>query len=157
MKHKQPRPGFELKSLISFSTMISVKLIAPPWWHYVGGRPELEISDETGSWGGKAGPREARGAVGKRNPERVSWRRETWRGSRERTAEGTSQDELAFQSGQRSAAGGSEEDGQRWVGIPSGFCRSFAKNTLPAIVYKMHEKLYKKNVTKLPFLHLELT
>ena len=26
---------------------------------------ELEISDETGSGGGKAGPREARGAVGK--------------------------------------------------------------------------------------------
>ena len=40
--------------------------------------------------------------------------------------------------------GGSEQDGQRLVGIPSDFCMSFAKNTLPAIVYKMHEKLYKK-------------
>ena len=79
-----------------------------------------------------------------RNPERISWRRETQRGSRERTAEGTSQDELTVQSWQRSAEGGSEEDGQRWVGIPSGYCRSFAKNTLPAIVYKMYEKLYKK-------------
>ena len=33
---------------------------------------------------------------------------------------------------------------QRWVGIPSGICRSFAKNTLPTIICKMHEKLYKK-------------
>ena len=70
------------------------------------------------------------------------------RGSREQTAEGTSQDELAVESGQWSAEGGSEEDGQRWVGIPSGFCRSLAKNTLPAIVYKMHEKLYKKKVSQ---------
>ena len=37
-----------------------------------------------------------------------------------------------------------KDDSQKWVGIPSGFTRSFAKNTLPAIVYKMHEKLYKK-------------
>ena len=85
-----------------------------------------------------------------RNPERVSWRIEAQRGSRERTAEGTSQDELAFQSGQRSAEGGSEEDGQKWVGIPSGFCRSFAKNTLQAIVYEMHEKLFKKVLQNYP-------
>ena len=74
----------------------------------------LEISDETGSvGGGKRGPREARGTVGKGTPERGSWRRETQRVSRERIAEGTSQDELVVQSGQRSAEGGSEEDGQR--------------------------------------------
>ena len=47
------------------------------------------------------------------NPERVSWRRETQRGSRERTAKGTSQRELAVQSGQWSAEVGSEEDAQR--------------------------------------------
>ena len=120
-------------------------------WHYVGGtlgsslclfwretkqRPELEISDKTRSGGEKTS--------WQRNPERGSWRRETQRGSRKRTVEGISQDELAFQCGQRLAEGGNEEDGQRWVGIPSGFYRSFAKNTLPAIVYKMHEKLYKK-------------
>ena len=130
-------------------------------WHYVGGTPgrrslclfwretkqmpELEISDKTGSGGEKTSwQRKPERVCWQRNPERVSWRRETQRGSRERTAEGTSQDDLAIQSGQRSAEGGSDEDGQRWVGIPSGFCGSFAKNTLPAIVYKMHEKLYIK-------------
>ena len=121
-------------------------------WHYAGGtpgrqslclfwretkqRPELEISDKTGSGGEKTS--------WKRNPERASRRRVTQRGSWEQTAEGTSQYELAVQSGKQSAEGGSEEDDQRWVEIPTGFCRSFAKNTLPAIVYKMYEKLYKK-------------
>ena len=42
-------------------------------------------------------PRE--GQLAKGNPERVSWWRETQRGSWEWTAEGTSQDELAVQSG----------------------------------------------------------
>ena len=74
------------------------------FWRETKQRPALEISDETGSGEGKAGPRQAK---------RVSWRRETQRGSRERTAKRTSQDELAVQIGQRSAEGGSEEDGQR--------------------------------------------
>ena len=122
------------------------------FWREIKQRPELEISDETGSWGGKAGPREARGWIGKgtqrgrvgKGTQRGSVDEERHRGCRERTVEGTSQDELAVQRGQRSAEGGSEEDSQRWVGIASGFCRSFAKNTLPPIVYKMREKLYKK-------------
>ena len=108
-------------------------------------RPELEISDKTGSGGEKTSwQRNPERVSWQRNLERVSWRRETQRGSRERTAEGTSQNELAVQSGQRSAEGGGGEDSQRWLGIPSGFWRSFAKNTLPAIVYKMQKKMYTK-------------
>ena len=133
------------------------------FWRETKQRPELKISYKTGSGGEKicwqrnlergswqrnpergCWQRNPERVSWQWNPERVSWRRETQRGCRERTAEGTSQDELAVQSGQRSAEVGSEEDSQRRVGIPCGFRRSFAKNTLPAIVYKMHEKLYKK-------------
>ena len=85
-----------------------------------------------------------------KKPRERQLARETQRGSRERTAEGTSQDELAVQSRQRSAEGSREEDDQRWVGIPSGFCRSFAKKYTPAIVYKMHEKLYKNILENYP-------
>ena len=108
-------------------------------------RPEVGEKRQVGK-GSQRGrlAKEPREGQLQRNPERVNWRRETQRDNRERTAEETGQDELEVQSGQRSAEGGSEEDGQRRVGIPSGFCRSFAKNTLPAIAYKMHEKLYKK-------------
>ena len=94
-----------------------------------------------------------RGAVGK-GTQRGSVGEER---RRERTAEGTSQDELAVQSGQRSAEGGSEEDDQRWVGIPSGFCRSFAKKYTPSDSLQDARKAVQKGVTKLPFLHLKLT
>ena len=102
-----------------FNTLTSFNVKALLLWYYVDGtrarrflclfwrenkqRPELEISDETGSGGGKAGSREARVGVRK-----GTQRRETQRGSRERTAEGTSQDELVVQSRQRSAEGSSE-------------------------------------------------
>ena len=109
-----------------------------------GAKPNKGLSSRSRKRGRKGKSERSQRGSWQRNPKRVSWRRETRRGSRERTAEWTSQDELAVQTWQRSVEGGSEEDGQRWVGIPSGFCWSFAKNTLPARVYKMHEKLYKK-------------
>ena len=96
-------------------------------WHYEGGapsrrsfclfwretkqRPGLEISDETGSGVGKAGPRETRRSW-KKEPRGRSWQRATERGSWESTRDSrrdqsawdrvqqqwgkTSQDELAF-------------------------------------------------------------
>ena len=84
------------------------------FWRETKQSPELEISDKTGSGGEKnSWQRNPERVSWQRNPKKASWRKEMQRGRRERTAEGTSQDELAVQSGQRSAAGGSEEDGQR--------------------------------------------
>ena len=68
------------------------------FWRETKQRPELEISDETGSGEGKAGPREATGASWQRNPERVSWRRETQRQS---TTEGRGEwSDLSWLSGE---------------------------------------------------------
>ena len=59
-------------------------------------RPELEISDETGSGRKGRSERSERGSW-QRNSEKVSWRRETQRGSRQRRA---------------------EQSGRLWVGCP---------------------------------------
>ena len=63
----------------------------------------LEISNETGS-GGEGGPREARGELAKEPREGHLMQRGSW----ERAAEGTSQDELAVLDWQRSAEGSRE-------------------------------------------------
>ena len=100
------------------------------FWHETKKRPELKISNKTGSGGGKAGPREARGAVGKGIPKRVSWRREMQRGSRQRRG---------------------EESGRLWVDCPENVSqqkserrllkpdelhRGWANQHRPALVYR---------------------
>ena len=125
-------------------------------WHYVGGtpgrrffclfwhkaklRPELEISDESGSGGGEAGPREARGAVGK-GTQRGSVGEERCReavdnGQQMEAVRKTVKDELAFLVA--------------FVGVSRKiYGRDSLQNAWKAV--------QKKIVTKLPFLHLELT
>ena len=113
----------------------------------------LEISDETGS-GGRKGMSE--------RSQKGSWRRETLRGSRQRTAEETSrreiesrgsdedrQDEFAVLSRQRSAERKTVKDELAFLVA----CRSFAQ-IHASVSLQMHRIC---SVTKLPFLHFEFT
>ena len=97
----------------------------------------------------------------KRNPE-SSWRRKTQRGSRQRTAEECSrceiesrgseedrQDEFAILSRQRSAVRKTVKDELAFLVA----CRSFAQ-IHASVSLQMHREC---SVTKLPFLHFELT
>ena len=125
-----------------------------PLWHYVGGPPsrrslclfwrETEQRAWTRDlrrdrkWEGKGRSGEAKGAVGKGTQRRSVGEERR----REAVENGSGKDQSRWVSSLQKEA--VKEDSQTLVGIPCGFCRSFAKNTLPVIVFKMHEKLYKK-------------
>ena len=113
------------------------------FWRETKQRSELEIPDETGSGGGKAGPREARGQLTKEPREGQLAKRDAERQSR-MGAEGSIQDGLGVQCWTVSKRRQWRKAVKNELAFLVASSRSFAKNTLPAIVYKMHENLYKK-------------
>ena len=110
------------------------------FWREIKQRPELEISDETGCGGRKAGTRKARGAVGK-GTQRGSVSGEGRRreavdnGQQKEAVRKTVKDELAF-----------------LVAFEGVSRKIYACDSL-----QNAQKAVQKSVTKLPFLRLELT
>ena len=86
-------------------------------WRETKQRPGLEISDETGSGVGKAGPRETRRQLEEGTPG-GSWRRVTERDGWQSTPDSRS-DQSALDRVQKQVR--EDELESRWVGIPSSF------------------------------------
>ena len=96
--------------------------------------PNGETSHETGSGGEKKVPEKREGQLTKEDGEKQSTtesRRDVDNGEQKRPV-----GVRYGRDGQHKKA--VREDNQRWVGIPSGFCRSFAQTS--AIVYRCTEK-----------------
>ena len=133
----------------------------------------LGISDETRSGRGKAGLREARGAVSK-GTQRGSVGEGTQRGA---VGKGTQRGQLAKRDAERQSRTGAEGTSQDelavqcWMVSRRRQWRKTVKNELafeaaseefrekytPSDSLQDARKAVQKNVTKLPFLHLELT